>query len=224
LKFEDIHFDYESESGDKSFALGPVNLEIEKGETIFIIGGNGSGKSTFINVFCGLYTPSKGQVIINGDSSIDAKAAIHSLTSAIFTDNHIFSQNYNDFVLENNPEYHELLKAMKLDDVLVDDKAEPGKRGYSKGQSKRMSMIFALLQHKPVLVLDEWAADQDPQFRKYFYEVLLPKLKSEGKTIIAVTHDDAYFKHADRVIKFDYGKIVKDVKVAEELLYTKSLW
>jgi putative ATP-binding cassette transporter len=94
------------------------------------------------------------------------------------------------------------------------------RRKFSKGQSKRMSMIFALLENKPILVLDEWAADQDPHFRKYFYENLIPQLRKEGKTIIAVTHDDAYFKYADRIIKFDYGNIVKEINVNEDKLFT----
>ena len=76
-------------------------------------------------------------------------------------------------------------------------------------------MIFALLEDKPVLVLDEWAADQDPHFRKYFYETLIPKLRQQGKTIIAVSHDDAYFKQADRIIRFDYGRITREVHVKE---------
>jgi putative ATP-binding cassette transporter len=113
---------------------------------------------------------------------------------------------------------------MELDKVIQDDKEDSARRPFSKGQGKRMSLIFALLEDKPILVLDEWAADQDPHFRKYFYENLLPKLKQEGKTIIAVTHDDAYFKYADRILKFDYGEIVKDFKVKGESLHTESLW
>ncbi|WP_220100736.1 hypothetical protein [Chitinophaga oryzae] len=75
--------------------------------------------------------------------------------------------------------------------------------------------------NRPLLVLDKWAADQDPHFRRYFYEQLLPKLRKQGKTVIAVTHDDAYFKHADRLMKFEYERIVKDMQLsstAEEIL------
>jgi putative ATP-binding cassette transporter len=222
LKFDNVAFAYESEGMEKSFALGPINVSVEKGETIFVIGGNGSGKSTFINILTGLYQPSEGEIILNGVAA-NQMTAMQDLVAAVFTDNHIFSHNYDNYSLEQNKEYQELLKIMELDEVVTDDKEESARRSFSKGQSKRMSMIFALLENKPILVLDEWAADQDPHFRKYFYQNLLPKLKKEGKTIIAVTHDDAYFKYADRIIKFDYGQIIMDKKVIDNVPLD-SLW
>lgn len=225
LEFEDVSFSYESDSLEKSFALGPLNLTINKGEVIFVVGGNGSGKSTFINLLTGLYQPKTGRISITAENSSDPVSGkqFQNAVSVIFTDNHIFANDYETFSVTDNPQYRELLKLMKLENVVQDDSEASARRKFSKGQSKRMSMTFALLEKKPVLILDEWAADQDPHFRKYFYETLIPKLKKEGKTIIAVTHDDAYFKHADRIIKFDYGKIVKDVAVAEEAL-VESMW
>lgn len=225
LEFKDISFSYDkTEGGERSFALGPVNLSIEQGETIFIVGGNGSGKSTFINILTGLYKPTSGQLEMNSEDPVNITEKIQHLTAAVFTDNHIFSHNYDDYVLENNEQYAALLKTMQLDGIIKDDKEGSARRRFSKGQSKRMSLIFALLEKKPVLVLDEWAADQDPHFRKYFYEQLLPRLRKEGKTIIAVTHDDAYFHMADRVIKFDYGKIVKDLRVAGKEMIAENIW
>ena len=210
LRFEDITYQHQSDDFDSSFVMGPINLTVRKGETIFIIGGNGSGKSTFINCLTGLYRPSGGSIYLNGKKVTNDGRYYKDKISAIFTDNHLFSRNYENYTLKENKEYNRLLEIMKLDTVVLDDREESARRKFSKGQGKRMAMIFALLEDSPILVLDEWAADQDPYFRKYFYEKLLPQLKAEGKTIIAVTHDDAYFKCADRILKFDYGKIVRD--------------
>lgn len=223
LKFKNISFTYENQSGEKSFALGPVNFTINEGEMVFIVGGNGSGKSTFINILTGLYEPSEGKIYLN-NTLLNANSQRQNLISAVFTDNHIYSKNYDNYTLKNNEEYQKLLKIMEMDKVLLDDKEESARRPFSKGQGKRMSLIFAILENKPIIVLDEWAADQDPHFRKYFYVNLLPKLKEQGKTIIAVTHDDAYFKHADRIIKFDYGQIIMDEKVSNETVLDASFW
>ena len=222
LVFKDVCFSYDEEN-QESFALGPINLEIKQGETIFIVGGNGSGKSTFINALTGIYDPSLGEIVLNGETE-NIKGDLQSMIASVFTQNHIFSNNYDNYQIESNTFYNEWLKVMKLDKIVSDDKEESARRSFSKGQSKRMSLIFALLEERPIIVLDEWAADQDPHFRKYFYEELIPKLQEMGKTIIAVTHDDAYFHTANRIIKFDYGKIVKDVPVISRKELTESLW
>ena len=212
LHFKSISFQYDNTSGEQPFALDKVNFNAKKGEVIFIVGGNGSGKSTFINILTGLYDHKEGEINLNNEK-LNSKKTLQNLISPVFTDNYVFSHNYDNYQLENNSQYQSLLEMMEMDTVVGDTKEESARRNFSKGQSKRMSLIFALLEEKPILVLDEWAADQDPHFRKYFYEVLIPKFKKDGKTIIAVTHDDAYFKQADRIIKFDYGQIVSDVKM-----------
>ncbi|QYS86469.1 cyclic peptide export ABC transporter [Flavobacterium oreochromis] len=216
LEFKNISFTYGESLEEKSFALDKVNFNVKKGEVIFIIGGNGSGKSTFINVLTGLYDRVSGDITLDG-KDLGSKSDLQSLMAPVFTDNYVFSHNYDHYKLENNPEYHSLLKLMEMDKVVTDDKEDSARRNFSKGQSKRMSLIFALLEERPILVLDEWAADQDPYFRKYFYEELVPKFKREGKTIIAVTHDDAYFDQADRIVKFDYGQIVQDIEVNSKM-------
>lgn len=225
LEFKDVVYNYNNESEDYSFTLGPINLEINKGETIFIVGGNGSGKSTFINLLTHLYEPMDGEILLNGEkTTVNERSNLQDCISAVFTNNHIFSNNYDDFAIQGNKQYNQLLKLMKLDKIIPNDKEESVRRNFSKGQSKRVSLIFSLLESKSILVLDEWAADQDPHFRKFFYEELVPKFKAEGKTIIAVTHDDAYFNQADRIIKFDTGKIVNDIQVKKEENLAENFW
>ncbi len=73
--------------------------------------------------------------------------------------------------------------------------------------------MHAYLERRPVMMFDEWAADQDPTFRRVFYTELLPDLKRQGKTLIIVSHDDRYFEHADRIVRFHAGQIVEDRSV-----------
>lgn len=215
LELQQISYAYKSDAEKNSFSLDAVNFTVQKGEVVFIVGGNGSGKTTLINILTGLYRPDGGSIQVNGQSIENDTSAYRSLFSSIYTDNYLFTHNYEDYSLANNPDYNRLLKIMRLSHVVQDDSEDAARRKFSKGQSKRMAMVFALLEKHPILVLDEWAADQDPQFRRYFYETLLPQLKNEGKTIIAVSHDDAYYSKADRIVKLEYGKIVRDMKVAD---------
>lgn len=186
------------------FPLRPVDLEIRAGEILFVVGGNGSGKSTLIKLICGLYRPSSGQITVDGVTT-DMRRHRH-LFSAIFTDFHLFDGLYG-------------IESPKEDSVnsLMAEFDLPGRTRFSEGrfstldlsagQKKRLAYVVAMLEGRPVYIFDEWAAEQDPEFRNHFYVSLLPSLRAGGKTVIAVTHDDHYFHIADRVVKLEYGKI-----------------
>ena len=79
----------------------------------------------------------------------------------------------------------------------------------SQGQRKRVALLLALAEQREVMLFDEWAADQDPQFRRIFYQVLLPRLKEMGKTVIAISHDDHYFPLADRLLEMRQGQLTE---------------
>lgn len=216
LSFSGIQFQYPDSSYGKGFRVGPIDLIIRQGEVLFITGGNGSGKSTFINLLTGLYVPAEGSVAINNEPvGLREYQGMGNEMTAIFTDNHLFTENYDAFDIkpDANP-LSEYLAMVQLREVIKVDKS----RGIidpdlSKGQRKRLALVYALLEDKPIIVMDEWAADQDPYFRKKFYTEILPMLKAKGKTIIAVTHDDNYYQCADRIVKFDFGRIVSDEPV-----------
>lgn len=203
----DIEYEYTAMGGDKPFHIGPIHLSIEPGEILFIVGGNGSGKSTLLKVLTGLYTPSRGTLRVGGVSVDPFKAAAYrELISAIFADFHLFSKAYG--LLDVDPEaVQALLRQMQIERKTSFQNGAFTTRDLSTGQKKRIAMTLALLEDRPIFVLDEWAADQDPEFRKYFYENLLPALKRKGKTVIAVSHDDRYFHCADRVVVMEYGQI-----------------
>ncbi|MEM8909530.1 MAG: ATP-binding cassette domain-containing protein [Bacteroidota bacterium] len=220
IRFKDIVFEYQNKDQTSSFKLGKLNVEVKKGELIFVIGGNGSGKSTFINLLSGLYQPIEGKIFYNNQElTEESYRAYRDQISCVFTDNYLFSENYDMFDFsENNHYFKELIKQMRLEGIAtVDSEKNRVKTDLSKGQQKRLALIFTMLEDCEILIFDEWAAEQDPVFRRYFYRNILPQLKQQGKTVVAITHDDAYFDCADRIIKFEFGQIVKEMH-PDELL------
>jgi putative ATP-binding cassette transporter len=213
IVFDQARFEYPAAAGATTFAVGPLSLSIAPGEIVFIVGGNGSGKSTLLRMLTGLYPVQYGRLSVNGESVTGDQVQAHrALFSAVFSDYHLFDQLYG---LEDTPveRVEQLLREMELDHkVQLDEHGQFSTLDLSNGQKKRLALIVALLEDRPVLVFDEWAADQDPGFRKHFYESILPGLRREGRTIIAATHDDRYFSVADRVIKLEYGQLVPAVK------------
>lgn len=207
ITLEKVEFFYHNNFGEKVFSIGPIDLNIKKGEMIFIVGGNGSGKSTFTKTLLGLYEPQIGSISVD-DEQIDKYnyQAYRDLFSIILTDFHLFDKFYG---LEDvdKKEVNKLLKEMQLNKKTKFIDGRFTNTSLSTGQRKRLALILAILEDKEIYVFDEWAADQDPEFRKYFYTTLLKKLKDRGKTIIAVTHDDAYFSEADRVFEINCGQI-----------------
>ena len=226
IRFENVTFEYYDERRAETFRLKPLTLDIKKGESIFITGGNGSGKSTFVNLLTGLYVPHSGTIALN-DRVITEKTypGYRNRIAAIFTDSGLFSENYNGLDLEpDNERLMFWLRKMELDNIVTfDNEKKSIKADLSKGQQKRLALIYIMLENKDVIVLDEWAAEQDPVFRAYFYKKIIPELKQMGKTVIVVTHDDTYFDCGERLIKFDYGNIVSDtlVNAASDLYYAK---
>jgi ABC-type siderophore export system fused ATPase/permease subunit len=168
----------------------------------------------------GITKPTGGEIWFN-DKRIDNEtyAAYRNRIAVVFSDNHLFTENYeNVSISEENQELLSYIEFMKLTGIIkINREKNKLEVELSKGQQKRLCMIYALLENKDVLVLDEWAADQDPVFRAYFYYEFLPVLKALGKTIIMVTHDDLYYKCTDRIIKFDYGQIVSDKRIGESV-------
>lgn len=216
LNFQSVSFNHTNENGEITFQLKTIDLKIGKGEVIFISGGNGSGKSTFINILAGLYIQKSGEIYFNEELITNKnRQTYRNKISFIFSEDYHFSRNYNAFDLKNtNPKLMFLLKEMKLDKVMnFDNNNELVIHKLSSGQQKRLALIFSILEDKEIFIFDEWAAEQDPEFRRYFYTSIIPSLKNKGKTIIAITHDDAYFKYCDRLLKFDYGQIVSEEKL-----------
>lgn len=209
LEMKNVQFNYDTENNE-SFSVGPVNLSVKKGELVFISGGNGSGKTTLFKLLTGLYKPAGGSIRVNG-SDLDL-LSYRELFSPVYSDFYLFDKlyGYNGVVDENN--INNLIDQMGLKDKVSFDNNAFSSISLSTGQRKRLALISALLENKSILVLDEWAADQDPQFRKYFYHTILPEIKKRGIAIIAITHDDSYFHLADKLYKMESGKLEEITK------------
>jgi putative ATP-binding cassette transporter len=207
IRLDGVCFTYRDPDGTATFQAGPIDGEIRRGEILFLVGGNGSGKTTLLKLFTALYWPAEGAIRV--DEAQIGLANIQSyrnLFSAVFSDFHLFDKLHG--LSDASPErVNELLRLMEISHKTAFRDRRFTNTHLSTGQRKRLALVVAYLEDKPVYVFDEVAADQDPQFRNYFYETLVPELKSRGKTVVVVTHDDRYFHVADRVLAMDYGKL-----------------
>lgn len=209
LRLENVVFRYpDSES---SFQIGPLGLDIQAGSRTFIVGGNGCGKSTLLKLLTGLYPPQGGKLFVDdlavGPGTV---GSYRELFACVFSDFHLFDRLYG--LKDIDPEeVQRLIEWMGLADKTSYKDGRFTDLDLSTGQRKRLALIVALLEDKPVYVFDEWAADQDAEFRLRFYEEILPELVARGKTVIAVTHDDRWYHCCDHLLKLDYGKLSNGV-------------
>lgn len=193
------------------FAIGPIDLTLRRGELVFLIGGNGSGKTTLARLLTGLYAPKSGDILVDGvaiDSS--ARASFRQLFAAVFTDFHLFDQLLTG---DGQPASQTFIDDWRTRLGLEGKLALDGERildtQLSQGQRKRVALMLALAESRDILLLDEWAADQDPIFRRVFYRELLPVFAERGHTVFAISHDDHYFEHADRLLEMRAGQLVE---------------
>jgi cyclic peptide transporter len=208
--FDQVQFDYVDEHNGVLFHLGPINLSITPGETVFVTGGNGSGKSTFLHLLTCLYFPTSGEIRLDGQRLSETNAGPYrNLFTVIFYDYHLFNRLYG-FQYIDRQQVDALLDRLQLQGKtrLVDNRFHP--LDLSAGQRRRLALLIAYLEDKPIYVFDEWAAEQDPEFRRYFYLEILPDLKARGKTVIAVTHDDRYYHmdYVNHLLFFEEGRLV----------------
>ena len=210
LSCKGLSFSYPTAPGNgaDSFRLPPFDFTVKAGEIVFVVGGNGSGKSTFLKLLTALYQPVSGQIEWNGRVvTADRLASYRNLFTPIFTDFHIFKRILGVPNLDE-VKVRELISRMELVGKTDVENKRLTHTDLSTGQKKRLALILAKLDDRPIYIFDEWAADQDPIFRRFFYTTLLPEIKADGHAVIAVTHDDSYFTYADRVLKMEYGSFL----------------
>ncbi|PSM53232.1 ABC transporter, ATP-binding/permease components [Campylobacter blaseri] len=203
IELRDISFSY-----GENLVLDRVNLKIKKGESIFLIGKNGSGKSTLFLILCGLLRADSGEIYIDNEI-LDEKniKEFQNSISVVFSDFYLFKEILNS----NEKSINYWIEILKMKDkvkvILKNEKLHFSSINLSLGQRKRVALIQALLEKRDFLMMDEFAADQDPEFRKYFYNEILNLLKEKGISIFAISHDDKYFDKSDKVYKIKNGKL-----------------
>jgi putative pyoverdin transport system ATP-binding/permease protein len=211
LTLEDVAFQYAAPGQAEHFGVGPLNLDFDAGETVFLTGGNGSGKSTVAKLLTGLYVPDQGRIRLDGEEvGSHNRESYRQLFAAIFGDFYLFD---NLLGLER-PGMDEAARGylvrLQLDKKVRIENGVLSTLDLSQGQRKRLALLTAYMERRPIYFFDEWAADQDPQFKAVFYRELLPELKAMGKTVFVISHDDQYYDLADRLIKMKDGVVEWD--------------
>jgi putative pyoverdin transport system ATP-binding/permease protein len=214
LELAGITHSYHHEKDDSHFCLGPMKLAFRPGELTFIVGGNGSGKSTLAKIITGLYPPESGEIRLDGEPILaHNREDYRQLFSAVFADFHLFESLLGLSGMNLDDRARDYLFQLHLDHKVKVRNGSLSTVELSHGQRKRLALLTAYLEDRPFYLFDEWASDQDPQFKEIFYHQILPELKARGKAVVVITHDEAYFSVADRVIKLDYGKVVYDKRL-----------
>jgi putative pyoverdin transport system ATP-binding/permease protein len=206
---------YHREREDSSFILGPIDVTIHPRELVFITGGNGSGKTTLVKLLTGLYDPEAGEIRLDDEViTAENRDDYRQHFSVVFSDFYLFDSFFGMISPDLDAQALDYLIQLQLDHKVQVKDGKLSTTDLSQGQRKRLALLTAYLEDRSIYVFDEWAADQDPQFKEIFYYQLIPDLKARGKTVIVISHDDRYFHVADRIIKLDYGKHVTDEYVA----------
>lgn len=203
---------YYREREESVFSLGPIDVTIKRGELLFLVGGNGSGKTTLAKLLTGLYAPESGEILFDGQAVTDESRQSYGQNFAVvFSDFFLFDSllGLNDRMQDLDARAREYLIQLELDHKVQVNDGSLSTTNLSQGQRKRLALLTAYLEDRPIYIFDEWAADQDPTFKEVFYHHLLPELKAQGKTVIVISHDDRYYHVADRIIKLDYGRLVQ---------------
>ncbi|RZM76720.1 cyclic peptide export ABC transporter [Pseudoalteromonas rubra] len=208
LTLSQVVYSYQGQSDEQGFEVGPIDLEFQPGSLTFIVGGNGSGKSTLSKLLTMLYLPHSGEVYC--DDELVTVENINNLRKqifAIFSDYFLFNQLLIEVTEDVAAQANMLLKKLHLDHKVTLKDGHFSTTSLSDGQRKRLSLLVAIVENKQLYMFDEWAADQDPEFRHLFYTEILPELKRKGKTVVVISHDDRYFNVADQLVVMEQGKV-----------------
>ncbi|MFT3815673.1 MAG: cyclic peptide export ABC transporter [Acidovorax sp.] len=217
IELRRVGYAFTAEEGGKGFVLGPIDLTLRPGELVFIVGDNGSGKTTLIKLLLGLYAPQQGEIVLDGEVvTAQTRDDYRQLFTTVFSDFYLFQElepGQARGMAKALPERAlPYLERLEIAHKVAVKEGAFSTLDLSTGQRKRLALVHAYLEGRPVFVFDEWAADQDPTFRHLFYTELLPELRGRGHLLVVISHDDRYFHLADRVVRMQGGTIVEETE------------
>ena len=205
VTFKNVCYTYQNSDG---FQVGPIDLKVKKGEITFIVGGNGSGKSTFSKIVTQHFFPKVGEIYFDNVKIDEGNInRYRQCIASIYSDYYLFDSIHGADIgrKELNRKVNELLVDLELADKVSYVGGRFSTIKLSDGQRRRLALLVAFIEDKELYLFDEWAADQDSVFREVYYHKILPELKARGKAVVAISHDDRYFHIADQLVKFEAG-------------------
>ncbi len=218
LELRDLSFFYPEQQNNA--IIDRLNLKINPGEKVGIVGHSGAGKSTLVGLLLGFYEPTSGTILINGESTIDhGPAFLRSYSSFVPQDTSLFNRTIRENILYARPEaddraiYEALEKAQAREFVdKLPEKLDTmiGERGIklSGGQRQRIAIARAVLQDKPLLILDEATSALDSVSEQAIQKAL--HLLMKERTSIVIAHRLSTLKHLDKIIVLEDGKILEE--------------
>ncbi|HET8579553.1 MAG TPA: cyclic peptide export ABC transporter, partial [Nitrospiraceae bacterium] len=185
LELEGAVFSYASDApGNNGFVLGPIDFHLSPGDLVFIVGGNGSGKSTFVKLLVGLYRQGSGEIRLGGMPITDSNRDWYRQHfSVVFSDFYLFAKLLGLDKTSLDARAQMYLRWLAIDQKVLVTEQRLSTTELSQGQRRRLALLTAYLEDRPFYVFDEWAADQDPQYKEIFYTELLPELRARGKGV-----------------------------------------
>ncbi|WP_233168258.1 ATP-binding cassette domain-containing protein [Xylophilus sp. ASV27] len=166
-----------------------------------------------MKLLLGLYAPTGGEILLDGQRvTSQTQESYRQLFSTVLSDFHLFDEvvavGQEASPPDSRAAHH--LERLGLGRKVSVQNGRLSTTDLSAGQRKRLALLRAYLEERPVIVLDEWAADQDPRFREMFYTELLPELRERGHLLVVISHDERYFAMADRVLRMREGLLLEE--------------
>ncbi|NLZ25185.1 MAG: energy-coupling factor transporter ATPase [Clostridiales bacterium] len=219
IELKNVSYTYDDADSPNKFALEKINLKVEEGEFVALLGANGSGKSTLAKLLNGLYTPYSGNVIVNGVDTLDEERIfeVRKCAGMVFQnpDNQMVATIVEDDVAfgpENlGVPREEIVERVNfaLDAVGMGEFKKNSAHRLSGGQKQRVAIAGVLAMRPKIIIFDEATSMLDPKGRKEVLSVA-KKLNKEGITIIHITHNMDEVAFAVRAVCLKEGRIVFD--------------